>query len=247
LRQVGFCRAALGLDEGNVFAKDCIATSLRLLVATFREEPALPLMTEAVTLAREVWSARQLVTSLYVMSEYALLVGDVAEARRKAEQAGELEPRSPRPLVNQAWLLLRIGEPAAAEAALLRSLELPDYRHSENTYGNLAIAALLQRQGPSAVQWARKAVEAVPARAIFWNLLALASALANDPVGARQAAVQALQLDPTLAAMSSGVWSRIWPSADKEAERLRWIEEVLRPAAAVAGIPFSKATSPARP
>ena len=239
LRQLGYCRAALALDESNVFAKGCIANSLRLLVTNFGEKPALSLMTEAAALAREVLLVRQDGNSLFTLGEHALLLGDVAQARQKHEQAIALLPRAPIVLNNYGYLLLRIWEPAEAEPLLLQSLELPAYRVFAGTYDNLAHSLMMQEKGAAAAQWARKAVEAAPARASFWAALALALAMDKDLVGARQAAVQALQLDPSATAIL-GPWSLVMPSADKEAERLRWIDEVLRPAAAVAGIPFSK-------
>lgn len=48
--------------------------------------------------------------------------------------------------------------------SLHAAVELPAYRIFDGTYANLADATLLQRQGAIAAQWARKAVEAVPAR-----------------------------------------------------------------------------------
>jgi TolB-like protein len=234
-RLVELWRQALALDPDNPVAMSGLAYSTRILVSSFAYDLGMTMadriaMLQAVEpLAHKVLLGHPASAEMpSVLSDLALYRGEVEMARQVLLDAQQRDPRSFQLTNDLAFFHTRMGEPEAAHEWGLKTLKLPTWRPPFNTFNNLREACMMMRRYDEAVQWARRLVEVNPERPLDHARLAMA----GDEAGARAATAEALRRDPNF------TWKidhARWPG--READYRKHVDEVIRVAAARAGVP----------
>jgi adenylate cyclase len=156
---------------------------------------------DAVTLARRaaavgkddptaLWSSGRCLT---------YLAGEVETGAAYIERALALNPNSAAAWSASGWSLIYLGEPAEALERFERAMRLsPLDPFAYIACAGMGLAHLFAGHTDDVVSWARKASHEQPNWAASWRLAAIAYALSNRIVEAREAMARLREVDPGL-------------------------------------------------
>lgn len=231
-------RQALEMDPGNRVAMAGLAYATRILASSFGYDLKLTLADRIAMLEPMAPVAQKVLASnpgsiemAMVLADLALYRGEVEPARQRLLEAQRQDPRSWQIANELAFFHARIGEGEKSYAWGQKAVALPTWRPPVNTYSNLSQACMLMGRYAEAASWAQRAIAVNPERAVYHARRAMALAMAGDEAGAQAATAEALRRDPNFR------WSierGRWPG--REAEYTRYIDGVIRVAAARAGL-----------
>jgi adenylate cyclase len=158
------------------------------------------------------------------------LAGEVETGAAYIERALLLNPNSAAAWNASGWVRVFLGDPADAierfERAM-RSSPLDPLAYS--TYTGTGYAHLFAGRYDEAASWARKASQEQPNLASVWRLAAIAYALSDRTVEAREAMARLREIDPGLRLSNL---ARVKPPFRRPEDLARWTEGLRR-----AGLP----------
>ena len=129
----------------------------------------------------------------------ARLAGEVETGATHIERALALNPNSAAAWTASGWVRIYLGEPTNAIERFERAMRLsPLDPFAFSAYFGTGLAHLLARHSDEAVSWMRKASQEQPDWAAAWRVVAVAYALSDRIVEAREAMTRLREIDPTL-------------------------------------------------
>jgi len=129
----------------------------------------------------------------------AYLAGEVETGAAHIERALALNPNLAAAWGAGGWVRIYLGEPANAIERFERAMRLsPLDPLAYNAYLGLGLAHFLAGHSDEAVSWARKASHEQPNWSAGWRMAAIAYALADRIVEAREATARMREIDPGL-------------------------------------------------
>jgi TolB-like protein/tetratricopeptide (TPR) repeat protein len=129
----------------------------------------------------------------------ARLAGEVETGATHIERALALNPNSAAAWTASGWVRIYLGEPTNAIERFERAMRLsPLDPFAFSAYFGTGLAHLLARHSDEAVSWMRKASQQQPDWAAAWRVVAVAYALSDRIVEAREAMTRLREIDPTL-------------------------------------------------
>jgi tetratricopeptide (TPR) repeat protein len=156
---------------------------------------------EGVRLARRAAAlGRNDPTALWA-SGYSLayLAGELETGAALVERALALNPNSAQAWNAGGWVRIFLGEPTAAIERFERAMRLsPLDPLAYNAYTGMGYGHLFAGQYDEAVSWVRKTSQEQPSLASAWRVVAIAYALSDRIVEAREAMTRLREIDPTL-------------------------------------------------
>ena len=151
----------------------------------------------------------------------AYLAGEVETGFAYIDRAITLNPNLAAAWSSSGWLCIYLGEPANAIERLERSMRLsPLDPFAYFGYAGMALAHLLADRFDEAVSWAAKARNEQPDWATALRVAAIAYALSDRLVEAREAVARLCDLDPSLRLANL---ERVAPPLRRPEDRARFI------------------------
>jgi adenylate cyclase len=160
----------------------------------------------------------------------AYLAGEIETGVAYADRAIVLNPNLAQAWGTSGWMRTYLGEPAEAIERFERAMRLsPLDPLASQTYSGIALAHLYAGRYDEAASWARKAMLEQPDSAMPARLAAIAYALSDRMVEAREAMARVRVIDPALRLSNL---ERVWGPLRRAEDRARYIEGLRR-----AGLP----------
>jgi tetratricopeptide (TPR) repeat protein len=129
----------------------------------------------------------------------AHLAGELETGAALVERALALNPNSAAAWSASGWVRIYLGEPADAIEHFARAMRLsPLDPLAYNAYVGMSFAHLFAGRSDEAASWARKAIHEQPNWASAWRLAAIAYALSDRIVEARETMARLREIDPGL-------------------------------------------------
>jgi adenylate cyclase len=129
----------------------------------------------------------------------AYLAGELETGAAHIDRALALNPNLAAAWNPSGWVRIYLGEPAAAIGRFERAVRLsPLDPLAYVACGGMGFAHLFLGRYDEAVSWARKAIHEQPNWTAAWRLAAVAYALSDRIVDAREAMARLREIDPTL-------------------------------------------------
>jgi TolB-like protein len=150
----------------------------------------------------------------------ALLAGEVETGAAHIERALALNPNSASAWSASGWVRTFLGEPAAAIESFERAMRLSPF-DIYTAYTGIGIAHVFAGRYDGATSWATKACQEQPNNASAWRLAAIAHALSDRIVEAREAMARVRELSPALRLSNL---ARVAPPYRRPEDLARWTE-----------------------
>jgi tetratricopeptide (TPR) repeat protein len=129
----------------------------------------------------------------------ARLAGELETGAAHIERALALNPNLAAAWIASGWVRIHLGEPADAIERFARAMRLsPLDPLAYSACAGMSFAHLIAGHSDEAVSWARKASQEQPDWATSWRMAAIAYALSDRIVEAREAMTRLREIDPGL-------------------------------------------------
>jgi TolB-like protein len=152
----------------------------------------------------------------------AFLAGEVEIGAAHVERALALNPNLAAAWSASGWVRIYLGEPTSAIGRFERAMRLsPLDPLAYFVCSGMTLAHLFAGHPDEAVTWARKATHEQPSMATPWRLAAIAYALSDQIIEAREAIARLCEIDPGL---RLGSLARLAPPFRRSEDLARWTE-----------------------